>query len=121
MIPLLQEINGHFQPRHNQMRFPIGTKFIPRGLDSIHEVIDYHITSNSNGEVVKERYVANHIFMGQEIKTSDIAETTIARGLLPPSHQESPRHQEWLARVEQLESEGLDRSDAQGIADMEIK
>jgi hypothetical protein len=40
---------------------------------------------------------------------------------LPPCHQESPRHKDWISRVEQLETEGLDRSDAQGIADMEIK
>jgi hypothetical protein len=40
---------------------------------------------------------------------------------LPPSHQDSPRHTEWLARVNQLESEGLDTSDAQGIADMEAE
>jgi hypothetical protein len=40
---------------------------------------------------------------------------------LPPSHQGSPRHTEWLARVIQLESEGLDTSDAQGIADMEAE
>jgi hypothetical protein len=40
---------------------------------------------------------------------------------LPPSHQDSPRHTDWLARVIQLESEGLDRSDAQGIADMEAE
>ena len=39
----------------------------------------------------------------------------------PPSHQDSPRHSEWIARVQQLESEGLDTSDAQGIADMEIE
>ena len=39
----------------------------------------------------------------------------------PPSHQDSPSHQEWLARVQQLESEGLDTSDAQGIADMEAE
>jgi hypothetical protein len=39
---------------------------------------------------------------------------------LPPCHQDSPLHDAWLARVEELESEGLDRSDAQGIADMEI-
>lgn len=38
---------------------------------------------------------------------------------IPPSHQDSPRHTDWLARVKQLEIEGLDRSDAQGIADME--
>jgi hypothetical protein len=41
--------------------------------------------------------------------------------ILPPSHQDSPRHSDWLARVIQLESEGLDRSDAQGIADMEAE
>jgi len=40
---------------------------------------------------------------------------------LPPSHQDSPRHSDWLARVNQLESEGLDTSDAQGIADMEAE
>jgi len=40
---------------------------------------------------------------------------------LPPSHQDSPRHTDWLARVTQLESEGLDRSDSQGIADMEAE
>jgi hypothetical protein len=39
----------------------------------------------------------------------------------PPSHHDSPRHSDWLARVTQLESEGLDRSDAQGIADMEAE
>ena len=39
----------------------------------------------------------------------------------PPSHQDSPRHSEWIARVNQLESEGLDTSDAQGIADMEAE
>ena len=40
---------------------------------------------------------------------------------IPPSHQDSPRHTEWLARVNQLESEGLDTSDAQGIADTEAE
>jgi len=40
---------------------------------------------------------------------------------IPPSHQDSPRHTDWLARVNKLESEGLDRSDAQGISDMEIE
>jgi hypothetical protein len=39
----------------------------------------------------------------------------------PACHQESPRHKEWIARVQQLESEGLETSDAQGISDMEIK
>jgi len=41
--------------------------------------------------------------------------------ILPPSHQDSQRHCEWIAMVNQLESEGLDTSDAQGIADMELE
>jgi len=61
------------------MKYQIGTKFIPRGLDSIHEVIDYHITSNSRGEIIKERYVTSHSFMGQEIIKSDIPQATIDR------------------------------------------
>jgi hypothetical protein len=39
---------------------------------------------------------------------------------LPPCHQESPLNAEWNARVEYLEQEGYDRSDAQGIADLEF-
>lgn len=61
------------------MKYQIGTKFIPRGLDSIHKVIDYHITSNSRGEIIKERYVTSHSFMGQEIIKSDIPQATIDR------------------------------------------
>jgi len=61
------------------MKYQIGTKFIPRGLDSIHEVIDYHITSNSRGEIIKERYVTSHSFMGQDIIKSDIPQATIDR------------------------------------------
>ncbi len=39
---------------------------------------------------------------------------------LPACHQDSPKHEQWVKRVEELEKEGCDRSDAQGIADMEI-
>jgi hypothetical protein len=39
----------------------------------------------------------------------------------PPCHEESPLHDQWVKRVQQLESEGLDTSDAKSIADMEIK
>ncbi len=38
---------------------------------------------------------------------------------LPPCHTKSPLHPAWVKRVEELETEGLTRSDAQGIADME--
>lgn len=40
---------------------------------------------------------------------------------LPPCHQDSPRHSLWIARVQELENEGLDTSDAQGVADMEFE
>jgi len=40
---------------------------------------------------------------------------------LPPCHQDNPRHSLWFARVQELENEGLDTSDAQGIADMEFE
>ena len=39
---------------------------------------------------------------------------------LPACHQDSPQHAAYVARVEQLEAEGCDTSDAQGIADMEF-
>ena len=39
---------------------------------------------------------------------------------LPASHKDSPLNKQWEARVAELEQEGLDTSDAQAIADMEI-
>ena len=39
---------------------------------------------------------------------------------LPPCHKESPQYAAWNSRVESLEEAGLDRSDAQGIADLEF-
>jgi hypothetical protein len=40
---------------------------------------------------------------------------------LPPCHQDSPLHDKWLAIVAQMEEEGCDTSDAQSIADIEVK
>ena len=40
---------------------------------------------------------------------------------LPACHEDSPYHEAYVARVEELEAEGCDTSDAQGIADMEFK
>jgi len=40
---------------------------------------------------------------------------------LPACHEDSPYHAAYVARVEELEAEGCDTSDAQGIADMEFK
>ena len=39
---------------------------------------------------------------------------------LPACHQDSPQHAAYVARVKELEAEGCDTSDAQGIADMEF-
>lgn len=39
---------------------------------------------------------------------------------LPSCHQDSPNHEQWVKRVKELEDEGMDTSDAQAIADMEI-
>ena len=39
---------------------------------------------------------------------------------LPACHHDSPQHAAYVARVEELEAEGCDTSDAQGIADMEF-
>jgi len=40
---------------------------------------------------------------------------------LPPCHQDSPLHDKWLAIVAQMEAEGCTTSDAQSIADIEVK
>ena len=61
-------------------RFPIGTKFMNRGR--VCEVVDIHKTYNSAAELVAIRYVGEHIFLGQSIKTYDVLDTTIARNLI---------------------------------------
>ena len=40
---------------------------------------------------------------------------------LPACHEDSPRHEAYVARVAELEAGGCDTSDAQGIADMEFR
>ncbi len=63
------------------MKYQIGTQFIPVGGHSVHIVVDYHETKNLAGDVVKGRYVTKHKFMGQDVITHDVLETTIARGI----------------------------------------
>ena len=68
---------------HNMktQRYPVGTTFTPRGKHAtIYTVTDYHTTTNLRGEVVRARYVTEHTFLGQRIRSTDIVETTIARG-----------------------------------------
>lgn len=67
-------------------RFPIGTQFAVRvgsKRTDICTVTDQFTTTNARGEVVKLRYEATHVFCGQTVSSSDVVDTTIARGLLP--------------------------------------
>lgn len=68
------------------MRYPVGTKFTQMvgAAPKVKRecvVVDYHTTRNLAGEIVRERYVVAHEFLGQTITESDICETTIARAL----------------------------------------
>lgn len=67
----------------NKMKYPIGTQFIPRGKDNrVYTVIDLLTTRNESGEIVRQRYLCEHDFLGQNVKSEE-AEATIARGLQP--------------------------------------
>ena len=68
-----------------EQRFQIGTRYLTRGSNPrkpplVHTVVDVHRTFNSRGELVKLRYVSEHIFCGETIKEFDVCDTTIARG-----------------------------------------
>ena len=67
---------------HTLPRFKIGQQYTPLGKHPVLcTVIDVHTTYNVNGEHVRTRYVASHVFCGQIVKEYDIPEATIARGL----------------------------------------
>ena len=64
-------------------RFPIGTQFHTSGKHPrLCTIVDVLKTYNSNGDLVRLRYVAAHDFMGQSIQDRDIVDTTIAKGLV---------------------------------------
>lgn len=70
---------------HRQTQaYPVGTQFVPNGnkRKDICTVTDFLVTRNLAGEIVRERYVATHIFMGQTVTDHDVVATTIARGLI---------------------------------------
>lgn len=62
----------------------IGTKFKPVGKKNprVHTVVDVLKTYNLAGKLVKTRFLAEHVFMGQTITTEEVA-TTIKRGYIP--------------------------------------
>ena len=65
------------------MKYPIGTKFKTRSKAPREcVVVDYLTTTNMQGDIVKQRYVAQHTFLGQTVTDYDVVETTIARGLI---------------------------------------
>lgn len=62
-------------------RFAIGQKFKTRGkFPRLCTVVDIWQTYNSAGELVRIRYVAEHVFLGETVRDIDILETTIAIG-----------------------------------------
>lgn len=67
-----------------KQRFPVGTQFIPLGAKNkiVHTVVDFLTTKNLAGEIVQCRYVSEHEFLGQKVRNIDVADSTIARGLI---------------------------------------
>ena len=64
-------------------RFPIGTQYKTRGKHPrLCTVVEQLTTTDSNGEVVKRRYVSKHSFLDQDVFDYDVVETTIAMGLV---------------------------------------
>lgn len=61
-------------------KYPKGTKFTTRGKNpQTCIVIDWHYIVNSDGFVLKIRYVAQHSFMSQNLK-EEYPETSIDMG-----------------------------------------
>jgi len=66
------------------MKYTIGTRFIRNGdkHKRIYTIIDYYITTNHAGEVVKSRYVAGYEMLGQILIDPDITQTTIDKATI---------------------------------------
>jgi hypothetical protein len=82
---IVNRLNGYLKGNQTmeipKTRFQIGHKYRKRGKNCpVCTVTDIHTTFNSKGEVVKQRYVATHEFMGQTIVETDVVDATIAMG-----------------------------------------
>lgn len=65
------------------MKYKIGTKYRTRGKrKDVCTIVDMLTTYNLAGEVVNSRYVSIHEFLGQTVFNRDVAESTIAMGLI---------------------------------------
>lgn len=65
------------------MEIKIGTQFKALGKrGDIKTIIDIHKTFNHVGELVRTTYVTTHNFCGQAIKTYDVTNTEVRRGII---------------------------------------
>ncbi len=64
-------------------KFAIGQCFKTQGKHpKVCKIIDIHKTYDSQGKLVKFRYVATHEFVGQILTDYEVVEATVARGLI---------------------------------------
>jgi hypothetical protein len=63
--------------------YEIGTKFYRAGrVQREATVVDVWRTYNAAGDLVRVRYVTEHMFAGQLVTDHDVVAATIARGLI---------------------------------------
>jgi len=56
----------------------IGKQYKTRGKHpKLCTVVDVHTTRNQKGEIVKVRYVSEHVFLNQKVIDKDVGKTTI--------------------------------------------
>jgi hypothetical protein len=64
-------------------RFAIGQQFYTRGkVRQLCTIVDILSTYNASGELVRIRYIATHEFLGQIVTNYDVADSTVAMGLI---------------------------------------
>jgi hypothetical protein len=62
--------------------YAIGTQYLEHGKHpNVCTVVDVWKTYNSAGELVRTRYVTEHLFCGQKVQNHDVVAVTIARGI----------------------------------------
>ena len=60
------------------MKDLIGKQYLTRGKHpQLCTVVDVHTTCNQKGEIVKVRYVSEHVFLNQKVIDKDVVKTTI--------------------------------------------
>ncbi len=66
-----------------QTDYAIGTQYLEHGKHpNLCTVVDVWKTYNSAGELVRTRYVTEHLFCGQVVRNHDVVAVTIARGIM---------------------------------------